>query len=252
MRAAARRALVVVGGALLLGAVGVALGVGGPGSRASGRGPRCWIAAEEADAPAGWRRVALPSGAPALAAPLGVPQFRSDEEAVVWTSERGGVAGERRALGRARFVVEVPREARHAALRFRAPLDGARLEVRDDDGEVISDRRISGAEARVDWEGAARRLEVTVHHHLRAAPRLAGVRLGVDGRPASLLGAGDAFRLPGSLYYRHAGGAPVELCDEPGRALEVAAGDLTGPVVARPLSPAPSNPFAELRRRIIR
>jgi hypothetical protein len=255
VRSAARRALVLLGGAGALVVVAIALGVGGPRPRAAGRGPRCWIAVEDADAPPGWRRVALPSGAPSLAAPAGVPQFRSDEDAVVWTVERGGVPAERSRMGRARFVVDLSareREARHAALRFRAPLDGARLEVRDGAGELIFDRRISGAEARVDWEGPARRLGILVHHHLRPAPRLAAVRLGVDGRAAALAEAGDAFRLPGSLYYRHPGGAPVELCDEPARQLEVAIGELSGPVEARALSPAPSNPLAELRRTITR
>lgn len=252
VRSAARRALVVVGGAGILVAVGLALGVGGAGSRASGRGPRCYLPVEATDAPAGWRRVALPAGAPSLAAPAGIEQFRSDEDAVVWTIERGGVAGERRPLGRTGFTVVVPAEARHALLRFRAPLEGARVEVRDDDGELIFDRRISNAEVRLDWEGAPRRLAVTVHHHLRPAPRLLAVRLGVDGRPPALARAGDAFRLPGSLYYRHPGGAPVELCDESARSLEVSAGALDGPVAVRALSPAPSNPFAELRRRLTR
>jgi hypothetical protein len=169
---------------------------------------RCWTPRDQSP---GWKQAALPAEAPALAAPPDVDQYRADEPALAW-QEEGADATRWNSLGSADFALDV--EGRHAdavELTFDARLGGAVVEARNltagGSYVVLSRTRRHEPTVRLELaDPATTRVVVTVHHHLRAEPRLVSWRSGRWQRPSGTAPA---------LVYRQPEGRSIELCDRP-------------------------------------
>ncbi len=143
----------------------------------SGTDVHCYVAS---DGTPGWKLVALPDEAPALAADEGIEQFRSDEPVTV-VDERPSVAwvGSPHGIGKTGFVFTVGPGGRLLEVHFAQPLRGARVDVTafDERGQgmaLMRDRRVGGDALNLTWGTAeVRSVEVKVHDHLRTEPVVA-------------------------------------------------------------------------------
>ncbi len=174
----------------------------------------CWV---PDDAAPGWKQVTLPAGAPSLAAPPDIDQYRPGETALAW-EEREAEPASWGLGGRAELALPLDGAGWDVVeVAFAARLGGAGVEARGllPSGSYLVLPRTRIHTATVRLEPADRRtteLLLTVHHHLRAAPRPIGWRVGRWLRPAGT---------PRTLVYRQPPGRPVVLCDAPGRMLEL-------------------------------
>jgi hypothetical protein len=184
----------------------------------------CFVPEDQA---AGWKQTPIPANAPALAAPAEIEQFRTGERALVVEEAAHFEHSVVTHVGRAVVSFEVPRGAQHLRVRFAQSLDGMRVDARavDPRGRVmliLDDRRVASDTVMLDWGPVEmERIEVTLHHHLRPRPVVAQWRAGSWEVVSELPGVPEPFRRPGTLSWRHPGGRRVQLCDAPGRRLEV-------------------------------
>jgi hypothetical protein len=114
--------------------------------RAGAEAGPCYLPADQTP---GWKLVALPPSAPALAAPEGVEQFRSDEP--VWLADADlrhyeGASDVR--AGKRTFELALPPGTRRVELEFRQPLRGAKVDVEGLFGvrsyPLVTERRVPG------------------------------------------------------------------------------------------------------------
>jgi hypothetical protein len=181
------------------------------------------------DATPGWKQVALPDDARSLAAPVNVEQFRTDElVSIVDDRSELYLAGESVFPGRTSFEFVLGEGGRSLEVRFDHPLRGAKVDVTawapGGTMTLMHEQRVGGERLPLTWgTNDVRSVTVRVHEHLREPPvvrsyRAVRVVAGTSVHPS------PAFGLPRSLYYRQPVGAPVLLCDEPGRELTVPPG----------------------------
>src|SRR4051794_8949565 len=117
----------------------------------------------------GWKQVALPPDGPALAAPEGVEQFRSDELVEVVDDRPGAyLAGTAHYTGRTEFSFTPPNGACVLEASFKEPLRGAKVDVSGwGSGGTISlmrEDRVAGRTVRVNWgDNGVRSVTVVVH-----------------------------------------------------------------------------------------
>lgn len=178
------------------------------------------------DQAAGWKQTPLARGAPALAAPADVEQFRSGERALVLSEPHFQHSAEE-VFGTLQLTFEVPRDAEHLRVRFRHPLDGMKVDATALDRQgrrmpLMDQRRIGGDEVQVDW-GPAEVAWVTLrlHHHLRERPVVSQWRSGRWEVPSEAASAPAFFHREGMLIWRHPGGRRIELCEAPKQRLEL-------------------------------
>ncbi len=185
---------------------------------------------------AGWKRAAIPDGAPALAVadPLVhtprdfIEQFRSGEPAVVWLgSEHGNMSlGERRP-GRVEYVFRVDgAQWQILQLQLAGDLAGAKVDViAYRDGGAIPlwfERRATGSTLPIEWAmSGVYSVAVSFHHHLRERPVVTSWQAGLRTKVSEAAWTPAGFRQPGSLYYYHPGGRTLILCNEPYHELAV-------------------------------
>jgi hypothetical protein len=160
--------------------------------------------------------VQLPADAPSLAADREIDQYRPGEAALAW-QERAGEPPTWGPPGRAELALSFDGErADVVEVGFAARLGGAGVEARGltaaGSYEALPRTRVHAATVRLELpERGTTELRMTVHHHLRAAPRPVGWRVGRWLRPTGT---------PRTLIYRQPAGRTVLLCDAPGRLLE--------------------------------
>ena len=188
------------------------------------------------DQTAGWKRAAIPDGAPALAVadPQAntprdfIEQFRSGEPAVVWLgSEHGSMSlGERRP-GRVEYVFRVDgAQWQILQLQLAGDLAGEKVDViAYRDGGAIPlwfERRATGSTLPIEWAmSGVYSVSVSFHHHLRGRPVVTAWQAGLRTKVSEAAWAPAGFRQPGSLYYYHPGGRTLILCNEPYHELAV-------------------------------
>jgi len=183
----------------------------------------CYVPSDQT---AGWKRVELPAEAPALAAPQGIEQFRAGERALLSQVDLPDTylgAIERR-FGRMAYTFHLSKGTLRMQVEFLDSLNGAKVDATAYVGgrsyPLLSERRQSGKELRLDWNVAGvDRLVVEVHRHLREKPVVLHWRVDREVFPSQELPATSAFRVPRSLYFQHPGGRRIELCDTPGQAM---------------------------------
>ena len=172
----------------------------------------------------GWKKVALPADAPALAAPDDVDQFRGAEAALVVQDGLEALEIETPSKwGQTSFSFRVdPLTVRWLSVTFLDGIQGAKVDVAGlRQGRSISlrrGRRERGGTVAVGWEQPFDLIVVTVRHHLRTSPVVRAVELGA--RPSqtasSATGRTDrplAYQSPGFLYFKHPGGRDLRLCN---------------------------------------
>jgi hypothetical protein len=183
-----------------------------------------WGCVTPVDQTPGWKVAAVTAGAPALAAPEWVEQFRAGEPTLVLDEPAYQHAAKER-LGRLELRFFVPEGTRHLRVRFAHRLDGMKVDARLLDDwhsrtmPLADGRRFGGDQVQFDWgPSSAREVEVTLHHHLRSKPVV------LEWQSGRLEDVSPAFSMalePGTLAYRHPGEQRIELCNAPGRRLEV-------------------------------
>jgi hypothetical protein len=195
--------------------------VGALALAASPPGP-CFLPSDQS---AGWKRVEIPEGAPALAAPHGIDQFRSDEAALLIESDpQAYVGATRRQPGRMTYTFRVPRGAARLEVDFVDSLRGAKVDATAYAGHrafpLLDERRVGGAALALDWsvEGVDS-LVIEVHDHFREKAVVRQWRVARRVWPTREASVPEGFRAPRSLYFRHPGGLRVELCQAPDRPL---------------------------------
>ncbi|MBL8919310.1 MAG: hypothetical protein JNJ54_10645 [Myxococcaceae bacterium] len=182
---------------------------------------QCFVIDDESS---GWKQIALPPGAPHLAASEAYEQFRGQEPALVtWDTAQVVLSTRETGLGKVTVETAIPANARAATVRFARPLDGARVDavLVGDWGRIpVHDgRRFAGNEVTVRIPvPESQRLVLTVHHHLRAEPTLELIRVEALVIPARAFP--NDRRDERALYVFNPGG-PVTLCNRPGQALTV-------------------------------
>jgi hypothetical protein len=180
-----------------------------------------------ADQTAGWKHTPIPHGAPALAAPADVEQFRTGEPALVVDRDESFEHTSDKHTGSLDLFFRPPRNSQHLRITFAHRLDGMKVDAAVVDRRglkmpLLDGHRVGGSELGLDWGHAeVAQVQVTLHHHLREAPVVYGWRAGSWETPSELDGAPEAFRTPGTLHWRHPGGRTVSLCNAPDRRLEV-------------------------------
>lgn len=181
----------------------------------------CYIPSDQT---AGWKRVELPAEAPALAAPQGLEQFRAGERALLSQVDLPDTylgATERR-FGRMAYSFQLRKGTFRMQVDFLDSLNGAKVDATAYVGSraypLLSERRQSGRELRLDWSVVGvDRLVVEVHRHLRKKPVVLHWRVDREVSPSRELPAASAFQVARSLYFQHPGGRRIELCDTPGQ-----------------------------------
>lgn len=169
----------------------------------------------------GWKQVALPMEAPHLAAPPGVPQFRSGERLTVFDDEVGLYRAGQAVGGSTDFEVALAPGAHSLTVVFREPLRGAKVDVTSWGMTLVHEKRVAGRSLTVEWGPAeVPRVWVRVHQHLREPPVLMEVHVTRSVWP-SQLGLPAPFDAAGSLFYLQPDAAPVPLCESPGQPMEV-------------------------------
>jgi hypothetical protein len=184
------------------------------------------------DQTAGWKRVALPETAPALAAPEDVDQFRTGEPALAFEEDPGAYVGaSEEHLGRMAYTFRVPRDARRLELGVLEPLRGAKVDVVAYAGSrafpLLDEKRHAGTEVAAVWSmDGVDRVVVRIHRHFREKPVVRTWRVGRQVGPGTQGLVPEGFRTPRSLYFRHPGGRRLELCEAPNRPLAFSLGRL--------------------------
>lgn len=175
------------------------------------------------DQTAGWKRVALTDEAPALSAPQGIDQFRSDEAALLIESDpRAYVGATRRQPGRMTYTFRVPQGAARLEVEFVESLRGAKVDATAYAGyrsfPLLHERRVGGAALALDWsmEGVDS-VVIEVHDHFREKPVVRQWRVARKVWPTREASVPAGFRAPRSLYFFHPGGQRIELCHAPER-----------------------------------
>ncbi len=179
------------------------------------------------DATPGWKQVVLPDEARSLAAPRGIPWFRTDGQvSVIDRRSALYLAGEGVFPGRTAFDFPLGEGGRSLEVHFERPLRGAKVDVTAWTAEgamltLMHERRLGGETLALSWGASdVRRVRVVVHEHLRESPVVSGYT-SVRRLPGSSLHASPAFGLARSLYYLQPLGPPVTLCDDAGVEPEV-------------------------------
>jgi hypothetical protein len=181
----------------------------------------CYVPSDQS---AGWKRVELPAEAPALAAPVGLEQFRAGERALLSQVDPPDTylgAHERR-LGRMLYSFQLPKGTFRMRVDFLNSLDGAKVDVTAYVGgrayPLLSERRQFAKELMLDWNVVGvDRVIVEVHRHLREKPVVLHWRVARAVVPSEELPASSDFRVARSFYFLHPGGQRIELCDTPGQ-----------------------------------
>ena len=179
------------------------------------------------DQTAGWKHVVLPDNAPALAAPEGTDQFRPNEPVRVLESDSRLLVGSYEMdFGRTELHFAIPKGTHHLEVELLEPLRGSKVDALASSWSrtlpLLSERRVAGNTLSFDWEAPdVNEVTVSIHHHFRERPvarRWRILRSAVLAEDASV---SAAFKLGRSLYYRQPGDKRIELCDAPGRRLEL-------------------------------
>ncbi|MCP3138711.1 hypothetical protein [Pyxidicoccus xibeiensis] len=183
----------------------------------------CWAPSDQT---AGWKRVELPSEAPALAAPEDVDQFRVGEPARLRESDpRAYVGATKTSPGRMAYTFRVPPGTTRLEVAFLEPLRGAKVDATASAGArafpLLSERRQPGASLVLEWSAAdVDGVVVEVHHHLRERPVVRAWSSARSLWPEREASVPAAFKEPRALYFLHPGGGRyVTLCQAPGRGL---------------------------------
>lgn len=186
------------------------------------------------DTSPGWKAVHLPTSAPELAAPKGVPQFRGGTPAEVTYTERDGLLN-RVAEGRLKthYELSLPHGAREATLELGKDLRGAKVDAVLWAGgrniPLLDEKRMTGKKIHLSWSFAdVSSVVVTVHHHLRSEPIVERWRFVTGYDVVSAHDTPPAFREERVLYYLQPPGPAVQLCQAPGRTQAVARADVRG------------------------
>lgn len=179
----------------------------------TGAAPACWT---PADATPGWKAAVVPAGAPALAAPPDIEQFRPGEPALAWADDQFPQPGWTASGGVAGFSVDLAGGGWDAVeLTFSAGLGGQEIEAVAQTAKgrsvILPRTRSRATTVRLELSDP-RTISVSLiaHHHLRATPALLSWRAGRWQRPPGRAG---------TLVYRQPLGAPLRLCQTPGRPL---------------------------------
>ncbi|MFP2931139.1 hypothetical protein ACLESO_39285 [Pyxidicoccus sp. 3LG] len=185
----------------------------------------CWTPSDQT---AGWKRVALPEDAPALAAPEDLDQFRMGEPARLLESDpRAYVGATKSSPGRMAYTFRVPPGTTRLEVAFLESLRGAKVDATASAGgrtfPLLSERRQPGASLVLEWYAAdVDGVVVEVHHHLRERPVVRSWTTGRSVWPEREASVPASFKAPRALYFRHPGGGRyVSLCQSPGRTLTV-------------------------------
>ncbi len=193
--------------------------------------PACFV---PKDASPGWKQVTLPANAPALAAPEGVPQFRTDQPVEVVDHHPGVfLAGSHYTPGLTRFTLVPAEGACTLEVVFRDRLRGAKVDVEAwgpaGTMSLLHEERVPGTRLEVRWgDPGVREVYVTVHDHLRDSPVLAQWTSTCTVN-ASSLPVSDAYRLRRSLYYLQPSMHElVPLCNKPEVRMRVSSNNLPG------------------------
>jgi hypothetical protein len=178
------------------------------------------------DQTVGWKRVEVPEEAPALAAPAGFEQFRAGERAFLSEADPQNVylGASKRHFGRMAYTFRLPKDTYRLTMDFLEPLNGAKVDVTAYLGAraypLLSERRQSGRELRVDWNvKGVDSLVVVVHHHVREEPVVRHWRVDREVSPPQEPAVPASFKASRALYFWHPGGRRIELCDTPGQPL---------------------------------
>lgn len=179
----------------------------------------CYVPSDQT---AGWKRVALPDAAPALAAPAELEQFRAGERALFTELDPPNtyLGATERNFGRMRYTFRLPKGASLLELEFLDSLNGAKVDATAYLGTreypLLSERRQHGEKLVLEWsvEGVDT-LEVQVHHHLRERPVVRHWRVGRQVVPSQEAALPTGFQASRALYFLHPGGRRIELCDTP-------------------------------------
>lgn len=182
----------------------------------------------------GWKQVALPPDAPALAAPADISQFRVTEPTTVHDrSLRRYLGSYEQSMGSTSYQFDVASAGSRLQVEFVQPLRGARVDAVGTSSttgrswELRSDDRIAGERVDLTWNvPGIDRVTLRVHQHLRERPVVARVTVTESVTPLRDPLVSAAFKVGRSLYFLHPGGRMVELCDAPGRTLSVERGEL--------------------------
>jgi hypothetical protein len=176
----------------------------------------------------GWKRVALPADAPALAADSDIAQLRTGEPA--WLTEPWHYEGaflDRQHVGKTEYSFSLTPSTRgEFQLYFVESLAGSKVDVwaYTNSGTLWlwKERRIGDNEVQVRWDGPrVATVVVRVHHHLRGEPPVQRFRLIREMQPVEQSWLPSEFRVPRSLYYYQPAGRELTLCDAQGRQLTV-------------------------------
>jgi hypothetical protein len=200
------------------------------------------------DQTAGWKRAAIPDGAPALAVSdslAGTPrdfieQFRAGESAMVWLGgEHSSMALGGHHPGRIEYVFRVDgAQWQVLQIQLAASLAGEKVDViaYGASGAVPLwlERRAAGSSLAIEWSlPGVYAVAVSFHHHLRERPVVTSWQAGLRAKVSETAWVPAGFRQPGSLYYYHPGGRTLILCNEPFHDLAVRRESLT------PVNPTP-------------
>ena len=201
----------------------------------------CYVPSDQT---AGWKRVELTAEAPALAAPPGIDQFRSDEAALLLESDpRAYVGATRRQLGRMTYTFRVPEGAVRLEVDFLEALRGAKVDVTAYAGSrafpLRDERRMAGSWLALDWsmEGVDS-VVIEVHDHFRQKAVVRQWRVGRRVWPTRERSVPEGFLAARSLYFFHPGGQRLELCHAPDRRLVLTRWPGQGAPAPVALSPA--------------
>lgn len=180
------------------------------------------------DQTAGWKRVAIPEAAPALAAPRGIDQFRSGESVLLYGKDepRAYTGMTERHLGKTEYSFTFEAPAQHLAVEFWGDLGSAKVDAtafRSGSAfPLLAERRVRGRTVSLDWTQVdAQSVVVTVHHHARPRPVVAHWRVGWTTVVTGEEWEPPEALAPRSLYFRHPGGRELVLCEAPAQRLEV-------------------------------
>ncbi|WP_224368831.1 hypothetical protein [Hyalangium versicolor] len=183
----------------------------------------CYIPSDQT---AGWKRVELPEGTPALVAPVGIEQFRSGERALLQEKDPPHTyyGASKPHAGRMEYNFLIPKGTFRLDVDFLESLDGAKVDVTAYVGArpypLLSGRRRFGTNLVLDWDVRdVSSVVVSVHHHLREEPVVRHWEVSREVYPSQEETLLASFRAGRSLYYRHPGGRRIELCGNPNQLL---------------------------------
>jgi hypothetical protein len=131
---------------------------------------------EPTDATPGWKIVALPPEAPALAAVGEIEQFRGGEQAMVVEEVKSAYRLPSRDLpGVSRFDFELRKDSRTLTVVFTEALRGAKVDVlaQGNNGpmQLMREVRVAGPELTLSWQdNEVWLVSIRVHDHLRRQP----------------------------------------------------------------------------------